>query len=244
MGKTAIVTGAAGGIGSAVSMALAGDGYDIMLHYNSSGDKAEALQKEIQSTGAQAETFKADISDFSEAEALVNAAVEKFGRVDCLVNNAGITKDGLLMRMTEEEFDRVIAVNLKGCFNTTRHIAKHMLKNRSGCIVNISSVVGVLGNAGQANYAASKAGIIGLTKSSAREFAQRGVRVNAVAPGYIETDMTGVLDDKVKAALLERIPLKRLGQPEDVADLVVFLCSGRSAYMTGQVIVVDGGMAI
>lgn len=238
----AVVTGSAGGIGRAVARHLAAMGMDLVLHCNRSLEAAESLREELEAAGVRACVFQGDLSRFEEAGALVDFTLEQFGRVDCLVNNAGITRDGLVMAMSEEDFDRVIAVNLKSCFNCVRHVSRPMLKRRAGSIVNIASVVGVTGNAGQANYAASKAGIIGLTKSCAREFGRRGVRVNAVAPGFIETDMTRELPESVRAENLSRIPLGRLGVPEDVAGIVGFLCSPQAAYMTGQVLVVDGGM--
>lgn len=240
----AVVTGSSGGIGGAVARRLAGMGFKLVLHCHSHMDAAEALCRELAGTGAQARVFQADLSSFSQAEALIEYAVREFGRIDCLVNNAGVTRDGLVMAMSEEDFGRVIDVNLKSCFNCIRHASRHMLRARTGSIVSIASVIGITGNAGQANYAASKAGIIGLTKSCAREFARRGVRVNAVAPGFIETEMTRVLDDRVRRDILERIALGRFGVPGDVADAVGFLCSAQASYITGQVLVVDGGMVI
>ncbi|MGI6080753.1 MAG: 3-oxoacyl-[acyl-carrier-protein] reductase [Candidatus Avilachnospira sp.] len=243
-GKTALVTGASKGIGRATALLLAELGAAVIVNYNGSADKAEEVVKEICDKGGKAVAIKCNVSDFSEAEAMISKIVEDFGRIDILVNNAGITRDGLLMRMSEEDFDRVIETNLKGSFNCIRHASKYMIKQRCGRIINISSVSGVMGNAGQANYSASKAGIIGLTKSAARELASRGITVNAVAPGFIETDMTDALSEKVKTAVTEQIPLKHFGKPEDVARTVAFLAEENSGYITGQVICVDGGMAM
>ncbi len=242
-GKTAVVTGAGRGIGKAIALKLAGHGANIVINYANSKDLAEELVKEIESFGGHALAVHADVGVFIEAEALVLKAKEEFGTVDILVNNAGITKDGLIMRMSEEDFDKVIQVNLKGAFNCARHVVPTMVKQRGGRIINISSVVGLVGNAGQANYAASKAGIIGLTKSLAKEVGSRGITVNAVAPGFIETDMTSVLSGKIKEAAKENIALKRLGSPANIADAVFFLASDMAEYITGQVISVDGGMA-
>ena len=242
--KTAVITGASGGIGSATAIALAKEGYNLVLHYNSNEAAANAVLQKVLECGVQACIHKADISDYAQAGALIALAVEKFGGVDALINNAGITKDSLLLRMKEEDFDRVISVNLKGAFNTISHAAKLMLKKRAGAIVNVSSVVGIVGNVAQVNYVSSKAGLIGMTKACAREMAARGVRVNAVAPGYIETEMTAVLNDDIKGKMLQGIPLGRFGQPEDVAKVIAFLCSDKAAYVTGQVLVVDGGMAM
>ncbi|MCJ7854729.1 3-oxoacyl-[acyl-carrier-protein] reductase [Lachnospiraceae bacterium NSJ-143] len=239
-GKTAIITGAAKGIGRAIALAFAEKGCNIVLNYRSS--VSEELVKEIEGCGVKCLAVKADISNFGEAENLIKTAKAEFGSVDVLVNNAGITRDGLLMRMSEKDFDDVISTNLKGAFNTIRHASGIMLKQRSGAIINISSVVGLMGNAGQANYAASKAGIIGLTKSAARELASRGITVNAVAPGFISTDMTGVLNDDLQKKMIDSIPLKKAGSPEDVAAAVIFLAENR--YITGQVLDVDGGMVM
>ncbi|MFT8315901.1 MAG: 3-oxoacyl-[acyl-carrier-protein] reductase [Clostridium sp.] len=243
-GKTAIVTGASRGIGRAIALRLADMGANLVLNYRSSIQSTEDIIKEIEEKGVKAIAVQADISRFEEAEKLVKAAVDTFTSIDILVNNAGITKDGLLLRMKEEDFDSVINVNLKGAFNTIKHVSGIMLKQRSGKIINISSVVGITGNVGQLNYAAAKAGILGLTKSAARELGSRGITVNAVAPGFIQTDMTEVLSDKVKENVKGTIPLKTLGTPEDVANLVGFLATDMASYITGQVINVDGGMVM
>lgn len=243
-GKTAVVTGASRGIGKAIALRLAKEGANIVLNYRKSADAVKDVIKEIEELGAKAIAVQGDVSDFNQAENIIKTATEQFGSLDILVNNAGITKDGLIMRMKEEDFNSVIDVNLKGAFNCIRHASAVMMKQRSGKIVNIASVVGVTGNAGQANYAASKAGIIGLTKSVARELAARGVNVNAVAPGFIETDMTEVLSDKVKKSIKENIPFRRQGKAEEVANAVRFLASDDATYITGQVINVDGGMVM
>jgi 3-oxoacyl-[acyl-carrier protein] reductase len=238
-GKTVVVTGAAKGIGKAVALAFADKGCNIVINYRSTApDETVAA---IEAKGVECLAYKADVSNFDEALALVNAAVEKFGSLDVLVNNAGITRDTLMLRMSEEDFDSVINTNLKGAFNMLKHSAKIMLKQKSGSIVNMSSVVGITGNIGQVNYSASKAGIIGMTKSAAKELAARGITCNAIAPGMIATDMTEVLSDKAKEQILANIPLKRMGEPEEVAELAVFLAQNR--YITGQVVSVDGGMA-
>ncbi|MDD3223174.1 MAG: 3-oxoacyl-[acyl-carrier-protein] reductase [Clostridium sp.] len=241
-GKTAVVTGASRGIGKEIALLLAEFGANIVVNYRST--PVDELISEIEEKGVKAIAVKADVSVFDEAEKLIKSAKEEFGTVDILVNNAGITKDGLVLRMKEEDFDKVINVNLKGAFNTIRHACGIMLKQRQGRIINISSVVGITGNAGQINYAAAKAGIIGMTKTCAREFGSRGITVNAVAPGFIKTDMSDVLNDKQKEALVSNIPLKKEGCTEDVANLVAFLASDMSSYITGQVINVDGGMAM
>ena len=239
-GKTVVVTGAAKGIGKAIALKFAEAGANIVINYRSNLDK-ETID-EIEKFGVDCMPFKADVSKFDEADALIKAAKEKFGSVDVLVNNAGITKDGLLMRMSEEDFDTVININLKGAFNTIRAVSNIMLKQRSGTIINMSSVSGLIGNVGQANYSASKAGIVGLTKSAARELAARGITVNAIAPGFITTDMTSSLKESVKEEMMRNIPLKRFGEPDDVARTAVFLAENR--YITGQVINVDGGMVM
>lgn len=243
-GKTAVVTGGTRGIGKAIALKLADLGANIVINYRSSGKVVEEVIKEIEDKGVRAIAVQGDVSDFKEAENIVKSAIHTFNSLDILVNNAGITADGLIMRMKEEDFDKVIQVNLKGAFNCIRHTTPYMVKQRYGKIINISSVVGITGNAGQSNYAAAKAGIIGLTKSTARELAARGINVNAVAPGFIQTDMTEVLSDKVKESSLNNIPLKKFGKPEDVGELVAFLASDKSSYITGQVINVDGGMVI
>ncbi|GCD09353.1 3-oxoacyl-[acyl-carrier-protein] reductase [Clostridium tagluense] len=243
-GKTAVVTGASRGIGRAIALKLAKLGANIVVNYRSSADAVQEVVKEIEALGAKALAVQCDISSYSDVENMMKKCVEQFGSLDILVNNAGITKDGLLMRMKEEDFDSVIDINLKGAFNCTRHVSAIMLKKRSGRIINISSVSGLTGNAGQVNYSAAKAGIIGMTKAVAREFASRGVTCNAVAPGYIQTDMTDSLSQKVKEAVLSGIPLKRLGMACDVANAVAFLASEEASYITGQVINVDGGMVM
>ena len=243
-GKTAIVTGASGGIGKAIAIALAKEGASVAVHFHGNEEKALLVKKEIEEAGGKAEIFRANVADFEECNALVKAAAKTFGSIDILVNNAGITKDGLLMAMSEADFDDVIDTNLKGCFQMIRFASRRMMKQRYGRIINVSSVSGVAGNAGQANYCASKAGMIGLTKSAAKELASRGITVNAVAPGFIETEMTEVLSDKLKEEMRGQIPLARMGQPEDVAKAVAFLASDSAAYITGQVLQVDGGMVM
>ncbi|WP_004444747.1 MULTISPECIES: 3-oxoacyl-[acyl-carrier-protein] reductase [Clostridium] len=243
-GKNAIVTGASRGIGRAIAIKLANLGANVVLNYRSDINSVNEVVKEIESKGVKAVAIQGDISKFEDAKKIVDEAMEKLGSIDILVNNAGITKDMLLMRMKEEEFDNVIEVNLKGVFNCTKHVVPIMMKQRSGKIINISSVVGLSGNAGQSNYAAAKAGIIGFTKSVAKEIASRGITVNAVAPGFIATDMTGVLSDKVKENIKNNIPLKRVGDAKDIANTVAFLSSNMASYITGQVISVDGGMHI
>ncbi len=242
MGKNAVVTGASRGLGRAIALKLAELGANVILNYRSSANSVEEVVKAIEEKGVKALAVQGDVSSFEDAKNIIDAAVNNFGSIDILVNNAGITKDGLLMRMKEEDFDNVIEVNLKGVFNCTRHAVPIMMKQRRGRIINISSVVGLAGNAGQANYAAAKAGIIGFTKSTAKEIASRGITVNAIAPGFIQTDMTDVLSDKVKETIMNNIPLKKLGEPEDVAETTAFLASPAAKYITGQVISVDGGM--
>lgn len=239
-GKTAVVTGAAKGIGKAISLAFAKEGCNIVLNYHSSLDD-ETVQ-EIEACGVTCMPVQGDVSDFAFAADMMKKVKKELGSVDILVNNAGITKDMLLMRMTEEQFDSVIQTNLKGTFNMIRHASSIMLKQRSGAIINMSSVVGVMGNVGQANYAASKAGIIGLTKSTAKELAARGVTCNAIAPGFVETDMTAALSEDLQKQMLETIPLKRYGQVDDIAQAAVFLA--KNTYITGQVLHVDGGMCM
>jgi 3-oxoacyl-[acyl-carrier protein] reductase len=242
--RIAVVTGASRGIGRAVAEALARAGAGVVVNYTSRADDAVAVAAGIKASGGRAEVFQADVSRPDQAAALVDFAVSTFGRLDILVNNAGITRDGLLLRMKDEDWDAVIGVNLKGAFNCARAAARIMMKARWGRIINISSVVGLVGNAGQANYAAAKAGLVGFTKAVARELGSRNITVNAVAPGYIRTEMTAGLPEAVKKQLQERIVLGRLGEPEEVANLVVFLASDLAGYITGQVFVIDGGMAL
>lgn len=241
-GKVAIVTGASRGIGKAIAEKFIAQGAKVAFTYRSSAEAAAALEKELSAGGGTVKGFQSDAASMTDAERLVGEVVEAFGTVDIVINNAGITDDTLLMRMTEEQWDRVISVNLKSCFNLTKAVMRTMLKARSGSIVNISSVVGVQGNAGQANYAASKAGILGFTKSVALELGSRNIRCNAIAPGFIETEMTAKLDEDTVQGWRDAIPLKRGGTPEDVANLCVFLASDMSAYITGQTLNVDGGM--
>lgn len=243
-GKNVVVTGGSRGIGRAIAIEFGKKGANVVINYVSSDAEAEKVAEEIKSLGGNAILVKGDVSSFEEGKKLIDETVKAFGTIDILINNAGITKDGLIMRMKEEHFDKVIDINLKGVFNTCKSAVAHMLKQRSGKIINISSVVGVVGNAGQANYAASKAGVIGLTKSIAKEVGTRGITVNAVAPGFIKSDMTDVLSEKVKDGMLGLIPLNRFGNVEDVARTVVFLASEGGDYITGQVINVDGGMVM
>ena len=242
--KTVLVTGGSRGIGREVANLYAEKGYDVVINYVSDKTDVEALEKEFKEKGADTLILKADVSNSEEVQNVVDKAIEKFGKIDVLVNNAGITRDNLLMRMSEEEFDKVLEINLKGTFLVTKAVTKYMMKKRSGSIINLSSVVGVAGNAGQCNYSASKAGIIGFTKSIAKELASRNIRANAVAPGFIETDMTAVLSDSVKESIHNQIPLKRMGSSKEVAELIYFLGSEKSSYITGQVINVDGGMVM
>lgn len=242
--KVVFVTGASRGIGKEVALKYAENGYDVIINYVSDKTDVESLEEEFKEKGADTLILKADVSKADEVQNVVDKAIEKFGKIDVLVNNAGITRDNLLMRMSEEEFDRVLEINLKGTFLVTKAVTKYMMKKRSGSIINLSSVVGVAGNAGQCNYSASKAGIIGFTKSIAKELASRNIRANAVAPGFIETDMTSVLSDSVKESIHNQIPLKRMGSSKEVAELIYFLGSEKSSYMTGQVINVDGGMVM
>lgn len=242
--KIAVVTGASRGIGRQIALELAQKGAFVVVNYNGSTEKARETVEQIQKAGGRAEARACDVSDFDACRDLMEAIVREHGRIDILVNNAGITRDNLLMRMSEEEFDAVLQINLKGTFHCIRQVARTMLRQKAGRIINISSVSGVMGNAGQANYSASKAGVIGLTKACARELASRGITVNAVAPGFIDTDMTKVLSDSVKESIQKQIPFGRFGKPEDVAHAVAFLASDQAAYITGQVLCVDGGMAM
>lgn len=241
-GKTALITGASKGIGKAIAEKFVAHGANVAFTYLSSVEKGEALEKELAQEGVKVKGYRSDASNFQEAEKLINDVVAEFGQLDILVNNAGITRDNLLMRMTEEMWDEVINVNLKSVFNTVKAATRTFMKQKSGSIINMSSVVGVKGNAGQANYAASKAGIVGFTKSVALELGSRNIRSNVIAPGFIETEMTDVLDEKTVQGWRDAIPLKRGGTPDDVADCTVFLASDLSSYITGQVIQVDGGM--
>ena len=241
-GKNALVTGASKGIGRSIALKFAEQGANVAFTYLSSVEQGQKLEAELASKGVKAKGYRSDASDFAQADKLINDVVADFGTLDILVNNAGITMDNLLLRITEEAWDKVINVNLKSCFNTVKAATKPMMKQRGGSIINMTSVVGLKGNAGQSNYSASKAGIIGFTKSVALELGSRGIRSNAIAPGFIETEMTAVLDPKTVQGWRDAIPLKRGGKPEDVADACVFLGSDLSTYITGQVLQVDGGM--
>lgn len=241
-GKTALITGASKGIGKAIAEQYAAQGANVAFTYLSSVEKGEALEKVLSEKGIKAKGYRSDASDFEAANELIGSVVEDFGSLDILINNAGITKDNLLLRMSEADWDAIQNINLKSCFNTVKAACRPMMKQRSGSIINMSSVVGVKGNAGQSNYAASKAGIIGFTKSIALELGSRGIRCNAIAPGFIETEMTAALDEKTVQSWRDAIPLKRGGSPEDVASSCVFLGSDMSSYITGQTIQVDGGM--
>lgn len=243
-GKTALVTGASRGIGRAIAIALAEKGADVIVNYAGSEQAAEEVVQHIRSIGRRAEKVQADVGDAQQADSMIKFALETLGKLDILVNNAGITRDNLLMRMKEEEFDQVIHTNLKGVFNCLKSASRPMMKQRSGTIINISSVVGIIGNAGQTNYAAAKAGVIGLTKSAARELAPRNITVNCIAPGFIETDMTDQLSDEWKSSLLGQIPMSRMGRPEEIAAVACFLASDAASYMTGQTLHVDGGMVM
>ena len=242
--KIALSTGAGRGIGRAIAIALAKEGAEVVINYNGSEERAKEVKQTIEENGGKASIYKCNVSDFTACEAMIKDIVKEYGHLDILVNNAGITKDGLIMKMKEEDFDSVLNVNLKGTFNTIRHSARQMLKQRSGKIINISSVSGILGNVGQANYAASKAGVIGLTKTMARELGSRGITVNAIAPGFVDTEMTEVLSEEIRENACKQIILGRFGKPEDIANTAVFLASDKADYITGQVISVDGGMNV
>lgn len=242
--KIALVTGASRGIGKEIAKTLARDGATVIVNYNGSAAKAEETVAEILAAGGKAEAVQCDVSDFAKSGELMEYVIKAYGKLDILVNNAGITRDGLLMKMSEADFDSVINTILKGAFNCMQHVARQMIKQKGGRIINIASVVGIMGNAGQVNYAASKAGIIGMTKSAAREMASRGITVNAIAPGFIVTEMTDVLSDAVKDAMKQQIPMKTFGETSDVAETAAFLASDKARYITGQVISVDGGMAM
>ncbi len=241
-GKTVVVTGGNTGIGKEICLAFAEEGANVVVNWIFGEDLANDVVDQVESLGSSAITAYGDVTKLDESKGIIDKGIEAFGGVDVLINNSGITRDNLMMRMSEEEFDSVINVNLKGTWNMCKNVTRHMMKRRSGSIINISSVVGIMGNAGQANYVASKAGIIGLTKSLAKEFGARGVTVNAVAPGFIETKMTEVLPEEVRAAYMKQIPLNRFGSPKDIAKACVFLASDNASYITGQVISVNGGM--
>lgn len=243
-GKTAIVTGGSRGIGRAIALELAAKGANVAVNYTSNRESAEKVVAEIEAMGAAAMAVKADVSNSEEVENLVKEVLNRFDSIDILINNAGITRDNLLIRMTEKEFDEVLGTNLKGAFNCTKTVSKVMIKQKSGKIINVSSVVGIIGNAGQSNYAAAKAGLIGFTKSIAKELGKRGITVNAVAPGFIDTDMTSKLPERAKEEFIKNIPMLRPGKPVDVAKAVLFLASENSDYITGQVINIDGGMVM
>lgn len=241
-GKVALVTGAGRGIGRQIALTLAEYGADVIVNYNGSKEKAEEVVREIEGMGRKAMAVQCTVGDYKACGKMITDMLAAFGHIDILVNNAGITKDNLMIKMTDADFDEVIETNLKGTFNTIKHMYRPFLKQKAGRIINLSSVTGILGNAGQANYAASKAGVIGLTKTVAKELASRNITVNAVAPGYIDTDMTQAMTDSAKEAVMSQIPLKRAGTPKDIAETVAFLASDKASYITGQVISVDGGM--
>lgn len=243
-GKIALVTGAGRGIGAEIARTFAREGAAVIINYNGSKERAEKVAAEIIAAGGKAETYQCNVADDAACKEMIDTCIKSYGRIDILVNNAGITRDDLLMRMSEEDFDVVIDTNLKGTFHTIRHMSRYFLKQKSGKIINMSSVSGILGNAGQANYSASKAGVIGLTKSVARELASRRINVNAIAPGFIATDMTDAMTEEAKEKIAESIPFKRIGQPEEIAEMALFLASDKSDYITGQVFAVDGGMTI
>ena len=243
-GKVALVTGASRGIGKEIALTLAANGATVIVNYNGSKERADEVVKEIEAAGGTAEAIQCNVADFQASEEMVKNVLVTYKKVDILVNNAGITRDGLLMRMSEEDYDAVLETNLKGTFNMIRHLSRSFLKQRSGKIINLSSVSGVMGNAGQANYSASKAGVIGLTKSVARELASRGICVNAIAPGFIDTEMTQAMPEEAQNGLKQMIPLGRMGEAAEVAKLVLFLAGNDSNYITGQVISIDGGMTM
>lgn len=242
--KIALITGASRGIGKETACTLAREGIFVVINYNGSHQKALDVLESIKKNGGEGAVYQCNVADYSQTEEMIQNLIKEYGHIDILVNNAGITRDNLIMKMSEEDFDKVIEINLKGCFNTIRHLSRQMLRQRSGKIINVASVSGVLGNAGQANYAASKAGIIGLTKTMARELASRGICVNAVAPGFIKTEMTEVLPESIRENVTGQIPLKRFGETKDIAEIIAFLASDKADYITGQVIHVDGGMAM
>ena len=243
-GKIALVTGAGRGIGKAIALELAENGAMVIVNYNGSQQAAQETVDTIKAAGGSAKAVQCNVSDFAASAEMIGELIKEYGRVDILVNNAGVTRDGLIMRMSEEDYDKVLDTNLKGAFNTIRHLSKYFIKQRSGKIINIASVSGVMGNAGQANYSASKAGLIGLTKSVARELATRGINVNAVAPGFVDTDMTQAMTESAKEQIVDMIPLGHMGKTEDIAKTVLFLASSDADYITGQVLCVDGGMCI
>ncbi len=242
--KTVLVTGGGRGIGKAIALAFAKEGYQVAVNYNGSKEAAKETASLCEQEGVKAKIYRCNVADYTAVEQMMKQVNEDFGSIDVLVNNSGITKDGLLLRMKEEDFDKVIDINLKGTFNCIRHAARIMMKQRHGSIINMSSVVGIMGNIGQMNYAASKAGIIGLTKSAAKELASRNIRVNAIAPGFVETEMTKVLSEEARSAAMSVIALKRFASVDDIANLAVFLGSDKSSYITGQTIQVDGGMSM
>lgn len=242
--KVALITGASRGIGKETACTLAREGIFVVINYNGSRQKALDVLESIKKNGGEGAVYQCNVADYSQTEEMIQNLIKEYGHIDILVNNAGITRDNLIMKMSEEDFDKVIEINLKGCFNTIRHLSRQMLRQKSGKIINVASVSGVLGNAGQANYAASKAGIIGLTKTMARELASRGICVNAVAPGFIKTEMTEVLPESIRENVTGQIPLKRFGETKDIAEMIAFLASDKADYITGQVIHVDGGMAM
>ena len=243
-GKVAVVTGASGGIGRAIAVAFGKAGASVAVHYNGNEAKAAAVKAEIEEAGGKAEIFRCNVADFDACSEFIKNVVKTFGKIDILVNNAGITRDGLIMRMSEDDFDAVLDTNLKGSFNCIRFASRQMMRKKYGRIINITSVSGVAGNAGQANYSASKAGLIGLTKSVAKELASRNITANAIAPGFVKTEMTDVLPDDVKETAMKQIPLARFAEPEDIANAAVFLASDMASYVTGQVLLVDGGMVM